>query len=423
MTKKTRKEKIWEAQERAKPAATAVTMNFLVILASILLFPVAAILRPFGDLRIGLLYHRAIGRFCGNTEYFLRVRQLHRPGRRTWVILISGTPVSRQILTMIGRRCQIIKSDFLWKTLDLLRNKNPDHSLWIDLGCTGWLRGNEWSEPGPQLSFIDSEHQRGQAILREIGIPDGADYVCIFAKDRKYTDSPDTVLDPKSYWGTRDFRNCDIKNYLPAAEYLANQGLYVVRVGLHEPEECLPKNIHPNIIDYTGRIRPMLADPDFADIYLQAHCKFFLGTTSGIYILSSMFGVPVAYANMIPYGECGRMDHDIFIVKKCRDRHKNTFIPFPELIAKGMDSDWFTENEINAFEADGIEFVENNPDQILELTREMFLRLSSSWADTPEDEKLQHIYRQMSPAKNLDGSEFPSRVGSEFLRQNMELLK
>jgi putative glycosyltransferase (TIGR04372 family) len=422
MKEKTRKEKIWQSQERSGKLSMDMTA-LLAYLIAIVLFPAAALMRSFRNLRIGLLHYRAMGRFYGNTEYFLRERKFHPPKEKDAVFLISGSvPVNKQILAMVGRQVPVIRSDRLWNVLDYLRKVTPDNSLWIDLGNTGWLRGAEWTVPGPQLSFTQEEHVRGKELLRRLGIPEGSRHVCFFAKDRLYTDSPDTKLDPESYWGSRDFRNCDIKNYLPAAQYLAEQGMYVFRMGIHQPEERLPVGLDPHIVDYTGAIRPTLEDPDFADAYIQATCKFFLGTTSGIYVLSSMFGIPVAYANMVPYGECGRMPHDIVIFKKCRNRGTGQFIPLPELIARGLDADWLTLDELEQLDREGIEFVENTGEEILDLAREMNMRLDGMWEPNPEDEELQLRYVALSPARCFDGSGFPGRVGASFLREERHLL-
>lgn len=422
MKEKTRKEKIWQTQERSVKLSLSMTALWAYLIA-IVLFPVAALMRSFRKLRIGLLHYRAMGRFYGNTEYFLREREFHPPNNKDTVILISGNvPVNNQIMTMVGRQVTVIRSDRLWKALDYLKKLTPDDSLWVDLGNTGWLRGAEWTVPGPQLSFTPEEHKRGQELLRRLGVPEGVRHVCMFAKDRFYTDSPDTKLDPNSYWGSRDFRNCDIKNYLPAAQYLAEQGMYVFRMGIHQPEERLPAGLDQHIIDYTGTIRPTMEDPDFADAYIQATCKFFLGTTSGIYVLSSMFGVPVAYANMIPYGECGRMPHDIVIFKKCRNRATGDFFSFPVLIARGLDADWLTLDELEQLDREGIEFVENTGEEILDLAREMNMRLDGTWKSNPEDEEFQKRYITLSPARCFDGSGFPGRVGASFLRAERHLL-
>lgn len=424
MAARTRKEKIWAAEERTPWfSGLGVSEALLVALAGAALFSLAAVMRPFRPLRIGLLHHRAMGRFYGATEYYLRLRKFYPEMARDHVVLVSGAPVNTQILTMVARKVPVVRSDSLWRIFDLLRRRTGDHPIWIDLGCTGWLRGAEWISPGPQLAFTSDEHRRGQALLRQLGIPEGARHVCMFAKDRRYSDSPDRPPDPASYWGTRDFRNCDIANYLTAADYLASQGIWVLRMGIHQPEALLPPGRRSQIIDYTGVVRPTSTDPDFADAYLQATCKFFLGATSGIYLLSSMFGVPVAYANMIPYQECGRMPHDIVIFKKCRDRRTGQVIPLAKLIGMGLDADWLTVEEIDRLEAQGVEFVENSDDEILALAREMNERLDGTWRAEAADEALQRRFRQISPARCFDGSDFPGRVGAEFLRRNQALLE
>lgn len=421
-TEKTRKEAIWRAEERSAASGLS-DASLMTRMSGAVLFSLAALLSPFGKLRIGILYHQTMGRFYGNTEYFLRLRAFRPPAEREIVRLVAGSkPVNSQILKMVGRRVKVLGSARIRRLLEDIKRHTPEHPVWLDLGSTGWLRGQEWSKPGPQLSFTPEEHLRGQALLRQLGLAEGAAHVCIFAKDRGYSDNPDNPPDPNSYWGTKDFRNCDIQTVLPAAEYLAEQGIHVFRMGIHTPDECLPENLHPNIVDYTGRIRSTLEDPHFAEAYLQATCKFFVGCTSGIYILSSMFGRPVAYTNMIPYGECGRLDHDIFLVKTCRDRKSGELIPIPKLIEMGLDADWLTDEELAKLDEQGVEFVDNSPEEILDLVREMNERLDGTWSDEADADDLQRRYRAISPAKCFDGTPFPGRVGAEFLRKHEKLL-
>lgn len=422
MKEKTRKEKMWLLQEQLVTIPLNAT-SLLAALISILLFPAATLIRPMRHLRVGLLYANAMGRLYGNTEYFLRERKFSPPTKKELLFLVSGnSTVNKQILTMVGRQFPIIRSNRLWNALHFLQKITPNNPIWIELGCSGWLRGHEWADPGPQLRFTEEEHRRGQNILRKIGIPEGARHICFFAKDRMYADSPTTKLDPKSYWGSRDFRNCDIKNYLSATQFLSEQGIYAVRMGIHHPEEKLPPGLDPKVIDYTSDIRSTLEDPDFADTYLQATCKFFLGATSGIYLLSSMFGVPIAYANVVPYGECGRMPHDIVIFKKCRDRTSGEFITFPTLIARGVDADWLTLDELTKLDQEGVEFIENSEDEILELAREMNMRLDHTWIASKADEALQMKAQSVFTARAFDGSGFPGRIGAKFLEQHQILL-
>lgn len=428
---RTKKEKAWQSEARSAVAEAWRTRPLASLASWIVGTPIlllAWLLRPLLRFRIGVIHCRAQGRLYANTEYYLRVRALNPPGPREIDVLVSGTPINRQVLTMIARRVPVIEADWLWRLLGLLQRQTPASPLWIDLSRTGWLelgqsgfyRPSEWEAAGPQLRFTEEEHVRGRALLRRLGIPEGSRHVCFFAKDRLYTDSPDTKLDPASYWGSRDFRNTDIERHLEAARWLADQGYTVLRMGMHRPERLIQPG-HERVIDYTGTIRPTLDDPDFADTYLQATCRFFLGTGSASYLLSSIFGVPIAYANMVPFGECGRVTHDLYIFKKCRDVNGGKFLPYPALIARGVGADWLTLAELEALERDGIEFVENTPAEILDLVTEMHRRLEGTWQETDEDRRLQALFAAMYPDKGHDRSCFPGRYGAMFLRANPEL--
>lgn len=50
---------------------------------------------------------------------------------------------------------------------------------------------------------------------------------------------------------------------------------------------------NPKIIDYATKYRS-----DFADIYLSAKCKFFVGCSAGILCVPYIFHVPVIQANV-----------------------------------------------------------------------------------------------------------------------------
>ena len=419
LTDKTRKENFWVKEYIDSKGS--LTLFDIIILYIILI--TAFLIKPIANLRIGLLHNRAMGKFYGHTEYYLRLRKYKTSKKKDIAILISGDPVNKQILKMVSREVTVIKNAWLHKKLNKIKKNNNSKLLWIDLSKTGWLRGDEWRVPGPQLKLLKDEQSIGYDFLKTLGITKDDKFVCMFAKDRFYTDSPDTTLDPNSYWGSNDFRNCDITKYINAAKYLTDKGIFVFRMGIHKPEfELNEKDINSKIIDYTSKVRPYLNNPDLIDTFLHSNCKFFLGTTSGIYILSSMFNVPVAYTNMIPYGECGRADHDIFILKKCRSKLTKKFLTFQELIDIGMDSDWLTEEEIKKYEQDGIEFVENTEEEIYDLVVEMNERIDGNWASEKEDDLLMNKFRVISPAICFDGSPFPGKVGANFLRKNKLLL-
>jgi putative glycosyltransferase (TIGR04372 family) len=384
-----------------------------------LLFLIAGLVRPFGRLRIGLLHHRSLGRLCANTEYYFRRTVFEKPPCLEFPILVSGTPVNRQILKMIARHGRVIESDRLWALLDAVRRRSSDSSLWINLSRTGYFDWQAWIAPGSQLAFTPDEHVRGRALLRAMGIPEGASYVCFCARDKTYTDSPDFVRPPDVHWSYNDFRDCDIATYLPAVEQLVEQGLWAVCTD-RTAERPLAITAQ-RIIDYTCDVRPHQDNPDFADVYLQAHCKFFLGCGKGTYLFSSIFDVPFAFANAVPLGEVGRMPHDGAIPKKYRDVASGELVPFRYLIERGADTDRLTYQQLDALVADGIEIVDNTADEIREFTMEMNDRLDGIWEADADDQELQDRYRALFPPDH-PVSDIPSWIGAAFLRRHRDLL-
>ena len=64
----------------------------------------------------------------------------------------------------------------------------------------------------------------------------------------------------------------------------------------------------------------------------------------------------------------------------------------------------------------------NTPEEILALTREMNDRIDGGWVGEGGDEELQRRFSDIyHPGHRSHG--FPSKVGAEFLRQNQDLLE
>ena len=416
---KTPKEIIWENQEKDNNTSNII---FLILfkLVWLILMGIRLIAIPFFDFKIGVLYSKKIGRFLGNTEFYLRKISLEK-NKKKFHIILSGKSINHQVLTMISRKVFLIRNQVLYNFFNKIKKISLDSDIWIDLNITGWLRGNDWTGATPQLKFTDEEIKKGEHLLLEIGLKKDSKFVCIFAKDKLYSDDPEEPPELDTFWYKKDFRNCDINNYLLAAEYLTKKNIYVLRMGLHKPEKKLISN-NEKIIDYSNDIRPFLKDPEFADVFLSAKCKFFIGCTSGTYNFASIFNTPVAYTNMIPYGECGRNFHDIVIFKKCENRNTKKVLSIQECIKKGITGDWLTENKILELENDNIFFKENSSDEILDLTIEMNDRLNNDWSSQKDEEILQKKFLEITSIYSSDGSVFPGKVGYNFLKKNTPLI-
>ena len=395
------------------------------------------LLKPFVHLRIGLIRHRSIGTFAGNTEYFLRCEKMIASRQRELKILISGhNPVNRQIINMLKRCCLVIESDWLWSMLNNIRQnhfgdaitaKNDSgQELWCNLDHAGMrsledsIGWSPWQEAGPQLNFTKEELEKGEEILKFMGIPSSQPFVCMHARDRSYTDSPDFTRDPSDRFSFFDFRDCDIKTYIPAANYLTKQGIWVIRVGHMEPDLPLESE-NSMIIDYASHFRQYVDDPEFADVYLQAHCKFFIGCTAGIHYYSHIFDIPMVLVHMAPIAESGRSMHDLFILKKYWNTVYERYMTWSEMIDRGVGGIRLWHNQQASLEDEGIEIHDNTADEVLDLVREMEERLSGTWIAKADDHLLQKRFKAVFPETSCM-HDFPGYAGSGFMRDYEYLL-
>ena len=68
-----------------------------------------------------------------------------------------------------------------------------------------------------------------------------------------------------------------------------------------------------------------------------------------------------------------------------------------------------------------LELIENTPKEIRDVTIEMDERLNGTWVTTEEDEELQKRFWSLFGPDKLKSLNL--RIGTEYLRQNKELLK
>ena len=387
-----------------------VTVKILSVLVGLPLLGAGRLVRPFVAVGIGMLRYDRLGHLVANTEFWLRRRSLRKDHSREINLLLTGRPANRQVLTMIKRRVTVWESNLLLELYRELKNRRQNSPIWIDLGTTGANLREIWNCAGPQMSFTPDEHRQGERILRSLGIVPGEPFVCFCSRDRAYLETVHNYR-TRDQWSYHDYRDCDINNYLPAAEFLATQGLWALRMGAVVEKPI--KSSQPRVIDYATKFRS-----DFADVYLMAHCKFFIGSTAGNLCLSNAFNVPCALANIVPLGYISVSPKDLFIPKKYRHAESRRFLTFREVIGLGADRWLHTEQ----FTAAGIEAIENTADEILALAIEMDERLKGTWRTTDEDEELQRRFWSLFSPGHMS-SNCPARIGADFLRQNRGLLE
>lgn len=104
------------------------------------------------------------------------------------------------------------------------------------------------------------------------------------------------------------------------------------------------------------------------DVFLCSTAKFFVGSSSGLFILSSVFGVPCALTNMLPFTCTGFTKRDISIPKLIRKTGHSQFLNINDILFNNV-SNYRTGIQ---FRDDGLEVVSNSSQEIRGLVIDMF---------------------------------------------------
>ena len=374
-------------------------------------------LRPFILIRFGKLYSSRIG-LSANMEVYLCERDAGLHGTKSIDIFFPEKVIANHQLHKMWCRILDVYSFANWldkanrfipggekHCLPLRRNQDRDIHGLLD-------------KTKPHLSFNVKEKQQGKTALRDLGIPDGASFICVHARDSAYLDEVHTYRE-RDKWRYHDHRDSNIHNYIPAMREMVKRGLYVIRVGYKVKELIYGNNI--KIIDYaTNRMRS-----SFLDIYLNANCRFFVGNTAGIFTIPEIFRRPIAFANVAPFEYMSTSNKkDLVIPKKYWIVKEKRFMKFREIYNSGAGC--YHKGE--QFEQLGIEVIENNSEEITHLVIEMDERIKGTWKSTEEDEALQKRFwdsfpknRVVKNGEKIHG-QIRTRIGTMFLRNNAECL-
>lgn len=398
-----------EVRGGGPPALRRKCSELLMILLAMPAALIIRALRPLVLIRTGQLVSERIGHFAANTEMYLCRRDAGLDNRRAIDIFYTAPSVSnRQLKKMWGRALHICR---LAGPLDKANRSLPgSHIHTINLVVPGGDRDTHGllANSKPHLSFTGEEERRGLAALRQLGVPDGARFICFCSRDPAYLKATTPEWDCRHL----DYRDSNIHRYVPAEEEMARRGYYSLRMGAIVQEALSTTN--PMIIDYATRYRS-----DFMDIFLNAKGYFAIYDTVGLNAIPKIFRRPVAYVNIVPLEHAPSwLPDDLFIPKLLRKRDEHRFLSFREML--DITAGRFPTSE--DYEKLGIEVVENTPEEITDLAVEMDERLAGRWQTTGEDEDLQRRFWSLFKGSPLHGIVL-SRIGARFLRRNARLLE
>lgn len=374
------------------------------------------LMRPWLLVRFGLLETGGIGHLAAPVEVFLceTERGLHDSGKRHVDIWYTDKIVCNRVL--LSKWACLLK---IWprkivrpfSSLNQLLPGGTSHNIpyrYVTDKSTPWQFcdiHNVLDGTHPHIRLTKEEESLCIAALKTMSIEENDPIICFMARDGAFHSKNHLR------WHHRD---SSVHTIAQAMNDLTALGNKAVRMGAKVADSL--RSTNPAIVDYaTGGIRTELLD-----IFLVSRCRFIVSTGSGLESLAPAFRRPVVQVNVAEFGNADLWgSNTIFIPKRFRLIAEKKFLKFSEIFELGahlFTTTW-------QYEAAGIEWVDNDVEEIRAVVLEMEQRLSGTWVSEPEDELLQRRFRDLWPVRPAGLKVLRCRIGAEFLRSNRALLQ
>jgi len=364
-------------------------VNFFVII-------LAKIMAIFNREIVLLGLPNRIGHLAVEPDSYLKEHNLSLKKVRPVLIVDESKVANKYLFNYWKKFFSTVNSKFLQDGFTHCREKINSICVVSRLDNHKYIDVVNRSKRKPLLVLSEKDKEIGRQILREMGVPKDAWFVCFHGREAGF-------LPELRY---HSYRDVDIENYLLAVSYIVEQGGWAIRLG--EPT-MKPIVKMKQVIDYAHHeLRS-----DFMDIFLAAECLFFLGSGSGINSVSNISGVPVAWTNMIPLGAKPHYPDDLFILKLLYSKREERYLTLQEIMTSAIGMFFRTEEYENL----DIVVEENNPEDIRDMTKEMYLRIKGKIEYDAIDVSLQDRYEELHRKNPTWFSRSQSRLGRDFLRK------
>ena len=342
-------------------------------------------------------------------EWGLRNLQAHERKRKVLVIALYKLPFpNKQLAKMYRRRLillgknQLLLGEFLSyvRPIGRITTKNPLERY--------EKMFETWNSGSPSLKFTKKEEAKGRELEEKLFNGESPPFICFAIQSSIYREKIDGV-ETKFYGSLHDdpFSSiAGLENYIPVIRELTSSGIAVVRMGFLE-EERLPPGLGPLAIDYAFDFRS-----EFGDVWLHSKCMFSLAGAAGSHWFGATFNRPTlitdAYAIRATYH-----NRDLLIPQRGWIPGEDRYLTFSEI----ANSEWARDIEL----LEKIELLKNTPEEIMDATSEMILRLAGKWIETDGDKELQAKFRSIVNSFPIH-QRTPARMGAKFLREHQYLL-
>ena len=387
-----------------------------IYILSLFIVLIFRILSPFFLIRIGFLRAERIGHFAAETElYLLEQREgINKPKIKfiDFFYLSEINLVNSQLLK-IWKKKIIILPKFLLHPIDRINNFLPlGENNKIGRNSNFDRDVNNLLDKYPSnIQLTEEEISTGNKELKKFGILPNDKIICLIVRNDRYLKK----LNPSIDFSYHDYRNCDINNFLLAAEELTKRGYYILRMG-SSSNNPLSNNNNEKIIDYSiSSIRS-----DFMDIFLGYRCSWCITTSTGWDAVPMvLFRKPAVVTNYAPVSYAPTfLSKIIFIPKKYYYEKEKRLLKHSEIYKMKIN---FSLRK-HEFEEKNIKLIENTPEEIFDVCVEMDDRLKNKYLERDIYNQHQKKYWSIFNCDDLNGwqmhGKLKAKIGSKYLHDN-----
>ena len=389
----------------------------------ILFFPILIIIRlisPIFIIRFGELISSRIGHLAANTELYLceKDSKINIPNKPYIdIFYLKDKPYCNKFLIKKWDEILHIFPKWIIHPINTLNNIIPfgnDHKIGNNTqGDRDVL--NLLDKHEPHIILTRNEEKMGQTILNKMGISLNSRIVCLLVRDSSYL----KTKIPNGNWDYHNYRDSDIENYLLAAEYLAEKGFFVVRMG-KEVIKPLVSN-KTGIIDYASSKYVS----DFMDIYLGAKCTFCISTGAGWDAVPAwLFRKPTIFTNLVPFGYLPTFSDKFLLTTK---RHYSQILKrdltVSEIYRFGVYNFLHTSSYIDK----QLDLIENTPEELKDVVIEMIEYINLEMHENISEELISKdfwkLYSELDYTFSTDNflhGKLKSRFSNSYLKNNQQ---
>ena len=347
-----------------------------------------------------------IGHMGGEVDVWLRERVLDGRHGRQVLLMSPDACANPHLFTYLAEKFDATISRKTWRKMlewlpEVAARHAMRHDYYVAFGhaAASYAVHARWADQGPLFTLREADVVHAGDACEAWGMKQGGWHVCFHNREAGYAPDDD---DHHAY------RNADIETCLPAMREVVARGGIALRMG--DPT-MKPLKEEPGIVDYA---HSPLRSPRL-DVALTGSARCFVGSSSGLFIIASMFGVPVVAANMAPMCMHAMTRRDISMPKLYFSQKENRLLRFDEAFSSPASGHRFN----HEFVKDGLRLVDNDAEDIREALKQL-LDGDASMAGEPDDELLQRRYRSFfHPGHYGHGS--AATISRSFLRKHRNL--